>query len=102
MDKSGNPLAGVTIHVGADGWKGSDAVSTNGWSDPNTPTRRNVEVTLKPYAWAGKWYVTVIDNNGNRLSNELTVYTDGDTVEKPCGLPRGGSVQIVPVLIRQN
>ena len=102
MDRGGNPLAGVTIHVGADGWKGADAVSSGGWSDPTTPTRRNAEVTLATYAKAGKWYVTVVDDSGNRLSNELTVYTDGDTDAKPCGAPRGGAVQIVPVLVRQN
>lgn len=90
------------MHVGADGWKGADAVSSNGWSDPQALTRRNAEVTLASYAKAGKWYVTVVDDSGKRLSAELTVYTDGDTDAKPCGLARGGSVQIVPVLIRQN
>ena len=91
------------MHVGADGWKGADDVSKNSWQDASALTRRNAQVTLgSGYAKAGKWYVSVIDDTGKRLSNELTVYTDGDTAEKPCGSPRGGSVQVVPVLIRQN
>jgi hypothetical protein len=103
MDRAGNPLPGITMHVGADGWRGADDISKNFWQDADALTRRNAQVTLASgYAKPGKWYVSVIDSTGKRLSNELTVYTDGDSVEKPCGSPRGGAVQVVPVLIRQN
>jgi hypothetical protein len=103
MDRAGNPYAGVTMHVSGDGWSGANGVSNNHWEDPTALTRRNVQVTLGAgYARPGKWYVSVIDDTGKRLSNELTVYTDADTVEKPCGSPRAGAVQVVPVLIRQN
>ena len=103
MDRAGNPLPGVTMHVGADGWKGADDVSKNFWQDAAALTRRNAQVTLASgFAKAGKWYVSVIDDTGKRLSNELTVYTDADTAEKPCGIAHSGAVQVVPVLIRQN
>jgi len=103
MDRNGNPLAGVRMHVSGDGWRGADDISSNSWQDAAATTRRNAQVTLGPgYARPGKWYVSVVDDNGKRLSNELTVYTDADTVEKPCGVARSGAVQVVPVLIRQN
>jgi hypothetical protein len=99
MDRGGNPLPGVTMHVGADGWKGADDVSKNSWQDPAVPTRRNAQVTLASgYAKPGKWYVSVIDETGKRLSNELTVYTNDNS---NCA-PKSGAVQVVPVLIRQN
>src|SRR5262249_14862411 len=105
QDSNGNAYAGVIMHVSGDGWPGANDTSRNGFADGSTPTKYNAQVIVgSGFARPGKWYVSVIDDAGNRISNELTVYTDGDSDAKSCGVPtyKGGGVQIVPVIIRRN
>ena len=106
VNKAGDPIGGFKFHVSADGWKGADSnASSNGWSNANAPTKYNADVILDSRApKPGKWYVTLVDDEGNALSNTLTVYTDGQSDTKDCGIAtkNGGGVQVVPVVFRRN
>ena len=106
VNRAGDPIGGFKFHVSADGWKGADSnASTNGWSNSGAPTRYNADVILDSrFPRPGKWYVTLVDDAGNALSNMLTVYTDGQSDTKDCGVAtkNGGGLQVVPVVFRRN
>ncbi|MBI5880416.1 MAG: hypothetical protein HZB53_22425 [Chloroflexi bacterium] len=106
QDRSGNAIAGYTMHVSADGWQGADSVSANQFKDAGAPTQYNAQIVLSNSypPKAGTWYVVLRDGDGKAISNVLAVTTDPDTDTKPCGLMtyKGGGVQVVPVIIRQR
>ncbi len=106
VNRAGDPIGGFKFHVSADGWKGVDSnSSTNGFSNSGAPTRYNADVILDSrFPKPGKWYVTLVDDNDNALSNMLTVYTDGQSDTKDCGVAtkNGGGLQVVPVVFTRN
>ena len=107
VNRSGSPIGGFKFHVSADGFAGRDSnSSTNSFTDPNAPTRHNADYIIRSGypPQPGKWYVVLVDDSGSPLSNTLTVYTDADTPEKPCGTltRKGGGIQVVPVVFTRN